>query len=207
MINRITTVITPATNFDLTTVEYVIDDIGEDEAIDETMIGRWITQASKAAANYCNRVFPIETVKDEFWLNGECLPVLQLSRYPIKAGTTPTIIEDGGAALALTTDFRVDYDAGQLLRMNGNGYTRRWTACAISVQHQAGYESIPEDLADAVLRMVRARWNARGRDPNLRQESIPGLRDATYWIPDGDIGNMTPDVREILDKYHSPLVG
>lgn len=202
----ITTVVTPATSYDLTILEYVLDDLGQDAASNAAMIGRWITQASKAAANYCNRVFVVETVKDEFWLSGRCSPLLQLSRYPVKAGTTPTVTEDG-TTLTVTTDFRIDYDSGQLLRMDGGGLTTHWSACAIVVNYQSGFATIPEDLADAVLRMVRARWSARARDPNMRQESIPGLRDVTYWVPDqGDTGNMTPDVVDILDNYRRPMV-
>lgn len=202
----VTTVVTPATSYDLTSVEFALDDLGLDEAENNAMLKRWITQASKAASTYCNRIFQVETVKDEYWLD-QCLPLLQLSRFPIKPASTMTVIEDA-TTLTVTTDYRINYDTGQLLRMDGSGYHMDWVGCLVSVQYQAGYVTIPEDVADAVLRMVRARWHARKRDPNMRQESIPGLRDVTYWVPGpGENGNMTPDVIDILDNYRSPSVG
>src|SRR6185369_4866761 len=63
----ITTVVTPATSYDLTTLEEVMDELDLPEVENSTLFGRWITQASKTAAAYCNRVFVVETVKDEFW--------------------------------------------------------------------------------------------------------------------------------------------
>src|ERR1043165_7073090 len=211
----ITTVITPATDFDLTTVEYVLDDLDEDDSSSETLIKRWITQASKAAARYCKRVFVVETVKDEFWtrrgdywtrMQTRCDSILQLSRWPIKAGTTPTVVEDG-VTLTATTDFRINFDTGQLLRMDGSGNAIEWRGRVIAVTYDAGYETIPEDLADAVLRLVRARWFARGRDPNLRQESIPDLGERQLWVPDqSDIADMPLDVSDLLDRFRNPFV-
>jgi hypothetical protein len=92
-------------------------------------------------------------------------------------------------------------------RIDGGGYPRNWPAVAIAVQYKGGYDQIPADIQDAALRMVRARWLGRNRDPLLRQESIPGVRDVTYWVPAGDSNaNMPPDVADILDNHRAPVV-
>jgi hypothetical protein len=49
---------------DLTTVkaELNITDTSKD-----SLLLRWITEASAAAANFCNRVFPVESLKDQIF--------------------------------------------------------------------------------------------------------------------------------------------
>ena len=58
----------------------------------DALLLRWITQASAAATNFCNRVFPVETVQDRIFPPRDYFPVpvviggvmpLQLSRWPV----------------------------------------------------------------------------------------------------------------------------
>ena len=112
--------------------------------------------------------------------------------------------------LAEGLDFRVDYDNGELTRLHViTGYPKSWPAFPISVRYSAGYSSIPADLIDAALRMVKARWLSRLRDPALRAENIPGVREAQYWLgagPDALNGDLMPDIVSILDRYRVPVV-
>ncbi len=104
------------------------------------------------------------------------------------------------------TDFRIDYTNGQLMRLDTNGYPRHWPVYPIAVVYVGGFATIPSDVADAVIRMVRGRWNARGRDPMTRQISIPGVIEQQFWVPTGsEGGNLSPDVSDILDNYRVPL--
>jgi hypothetical protein len=129
---------------------------------------------------------------------------LQLTRWPVIEINSVT---ENSIALIDETDFRADKVRGQLTRLDGSGYPRSWPAVAIAVEYKGGYDDIPADIQDAALRMIRARWLGRNRDPLLRQESIPGVRDVTYWVPSSDSnGNMPPDVANILDNYRVPVV-
>ena len=121
------------------------------------------------------------------------------------------VVEDG-IALIEGIDFRVDFALGQLTRLvtwpdGTTVYPRSWRALPIAATYGAGFKVIPADVGDAVLRMVKARWFARTRDPLLRSENIPGVREAQWWVATGDqAGNLTPDVVEILNSYRVPTV-
>jgi hypothetical protein len=207
----ITTIITLAASYDLVDIDVVAEELGTTVG-DEPVIRRLISRASAAIAQYCNRVFVAEVVKDDIWPQRDPYPwqipggvaPLQLTRWPIVQVSS---VAENGIALIDGTDFRIDRAKGQLTRLDGSGYPRKWPAFTIAVQYKGGYEAIPADIQDAALRMVRARWLGRHRDPMLRQESIPGVRDVTYWIAAGDSsGNMPPDVTDILDNYRAPIV-
>lgn len=206
----ILTVVTPATSYDLTTLAVVKDELSITDGSKDTTLKRYITSASAAAAQYCGRVFPEETVKDEVWpgrdgppvVNG--IDVVQLSRYPVVAVASVT---ENGTALVDGTDFRTDTDNGLLIRLDSNGYPRRWCAWPIVVQYSGGYSPIPDDVEDAVIRMVTKRYSAKGRDASLKQESIPGVIERQFWIATGeDAGNMTPDIADILSNYRVPTL-
>ncbi len=207
----ITSVVTPAVSYDLVDLATVTQELGTPPG-DDTIIARLISRASASIAQYCNRVLVAEIVKDEFWPQRDPSPrsipggvaPLQLTRWPVIEINSVT---ENGNALIDGTDFRADKSRGQLTRLDGSGYPRSWPALAIAAQYKGGYDDIPADIQDAALRMVRARWLGRNRDPLLRQESIPGVRDVTYWVPSGDSnGNMPPDVADILDNYRAPVI-
>ncbi len=212
----ITTIVTPATTakifIDLATVKSALKifDGSEDDFLN--FLRSW---ASAEIIGYCNRVFAVETIKDEFWPQRDPYPwlipggvkPLQLTRFPITANGVISVIENG-IALVDGTDYRVDYEKGQLIRLNsGSTYPRQWPAWALSVTYSAGFDPMDPPIVDAALRMITERRAARGRSANLKQESIPGVREAQYWIATGtDAGNMTPDVVDILDNYRIPII-
>lgn len=205
----ISTVVMPAQNYDLTTLAIVKEEVGVTDGASNGILQRYLSSASAAVAQYCNRMFTAETIKDEFFVQRDCWPHgidverLQLSRWPVSSITS---ITENDVALVENTDFRIDAANGQLIRLDDGGYPRIWPVYPISVVYVGGFSKIPLDVADAVIRMVKARWNARGRDPYLRQESVAGVYEAQYWIATGsDAGNMPPDVVDILDNYRVPV--
>lgn len=109
-------------------------------------------------------------------------------------------------------DFIADAEKGQLTRLfPTDGCPKRWLAFPITVQYQAGFDGYPtdaEDVEEAVILLVKARWFARNRDPYLRQENIPNVREATYWIAQGSgsNGSLPPDVEDILKNYRVPVI-
>jgi hypothetical protein len=112
--------------------------------------------------------------------------------------------------LVYGTDFTVDAELGQLLRLDSfTGVAVKWEAYPTTVQYQAGFAAIPDDLADAVLQMVTARFYARGRDPNIverTQAQVVGTE--RFWVGNqpGQHGAFPPAIWDLLDNYRVPVV-
>jgi hypothetical protein len=207
----ITTVVTPAPTYDLIDLATVKDALDLNDNKGDAFLKKAIGFVSAEIAQFCNRVLPLETLTDEFWPARDPYPYqvpggiapLQLSRWPLKIVTT---VVENGDTLVDGTDYRVDAARGQITRLDGNAYPCLWPAYALSVTYDGGFSQIPNDVQDAALRMVTARWLARGRDPLMKQENIPGVREVAYWIPNTPTGNMSPDIQDILDNYRTPTI-
>lgn len=118
-------------------------------------------------------------------------------------------VVENAVPLAEGVDFLVKYDVGQLVRLDSRLYPRRWPSFPITASYKAGYATLPADVVEAVVLLVKHRWFARKRDPYLRQENIPGVIESSWWIAQGPgtNGNLPPDVEDILEKYRVPVVG
>src|SRR5882724_10885208 len=86
----ILTVTIAASSYELTELQDVKDELGVTNGANDTILARYISSASLAAMQYCNRVFSSETVSEKFLPEYWHLPVrsgvkpLQLSRWPIQ---------------------------------------------------------------------------------------------------------------------------
>lgn len=211
-IKVITTVVKAASSYDLTTLSVVKDELSITDNSKDASLKRYITSGSAAAAQYCNRRFQVETVKDEFWPDRDFysypLPggvnVIQLSRWPV---VSAVIVIENGITLVDGIDYRVDAGNGNLVRLDADLYPRPWCAWPISAQYDGGFAEIPDDVADAVIRMVTRRYSVKGRDPNLKQLSVPGVIEQSWWIgTGGDAGNLSPDIADVLENYRVPVI-
>jgi len=202
-----TTIVTPASTYDLVTLAIAKEELGVTGSDRDAQIRRYIASSSAAVAQYCSRVFPVETVADTFEIERARLQFggeasLQASRWPI--GTITSLVE-AGTALIRDVDYKVDETSGLFYRLAISGLSTTWSSSPIVLTYVGGYASIPADIQDAAVRMIRSRWFAKDRDPLARSESIPGVRDVTFWVPTGDeAGNMPPDVVDVLDNYRVP---
>lgn len=99
--------------------------------------------------------------------------------------------------------------AGHLTRLDTNAWPKKWPALPITAQYSAGFATLPADVVDAAILLVKHRWFSQRRDPYLREENIPGVYQATYWIAQGPgtNGNLPPDVEDKLEKYRVPVFG
>lgn len=223
----VTTIITPATPafdgqaaYDLVDIATVKDELGITDTLRDKSLFRWITQASAAAAKFCNRVFPVQTYQDQFFPPRDYFPAptviggldpLQLTRWPLTPATLPAIpgdltVTENDIALTAGTDFLIKDDVGQLIRLNINGWPKRWPALPIVAEYAAGYDlTDPQfaDLVDGVLRMIKGRYYAQERDPALKSENIVGAYEATYALT----GSLSPETQELLTKYRVPVFG
>jgi hypothetical protein len=120
----------------------------------------------------------------------------------LAAGDTQTLVYG--------KDFTVDACRGWLIRLNSwTGTSEKWESEPVTVQYQGGYPIIPDDLVEAALRMVTARFRARGRDPFLVQRDQPqSLGSERYWVgaARGQVGTLPPDVVGLCDHYRTPVV-
>lgn len=226
----ITTVIEPATCFDLTTLLNVKTDIGLDDDTDastDIYLKRVIRQTSKAIAQYCNLIFPLQTYQDVFRPQQDWWPVtipngqapLVLARSPL-VDVTSIVVKDGTTDVTLVedTDFEIDPQTGEIWRLDNYDNPRRWDAVKTVVVYRAGFtlpgqtgtdnqlEIVAPDLEDAAIRLIKARWLAKDRDPYLKTDTVDGVGTQTYWIPNSPDGNMPPDVQDILDNYRVPVI-
>ena len=258
----------PAGAYDLTDLATVHDELSLPtvDTQNDAFLSRAITQVSTAIATYCKRVFAVEAIQDQFFIQQDPYPwqnpagvfALQLSRWPLVAtgvasftgntngtsdvtgissmagieegqlifaadGTVPagtTILSLGAGALVMSNaatsnetalslstgvqvvqelsvgntqtlvygqDFTIDANKGWLVRLDKfTGVATKWESIPTTVQYQAGYGSassgegsstgpgIPFDLVDACLRLVTARFRARGRDPLIVSQDRQG---------------------------------
>jgi hypothetical protein len=282
----------PAGPYDLTDLATVHDELGVtgNDVSNDPFLSRAITQASTAIANYCNRVFVVEALQDQCFIQQDPYPyqvpggvdALQLSRWPLwplvntvvnlTGNTHGTITVDGIAStaglvagqlvfavdgsipagvtiatvsansitlsaaatssetgLAINSgiqviqtlsvgdpqtliygqDFTVDAVRGWLIRLNSwTGVNVPWEAEPVTVQYQAGYAAIPVDLTEACLRLVTARFSARGRDPMLMEQTqAQALGSQRYWVgtSPGQRGAFAPEIESMLQAYRVPV--
>lgn len=211
----ITTVTAAATSFNLTTLLAVKADLNINDATSQTniLLQRLIAQCSSAATSYCNRVFPLQTYLDTIRLRNGA-DVLMTRRHPVTQ--IVSILEDT-TALIVSNDYEFDADNGLIRRLDGSGLPSKWTGDKkVAISYKAGWilpgtpalaSTLPADLEDAVIRMVKSRYLARERDPFLKAERVDGVGSVDYWVAAGTDGNMTPDVSDVLDNYRIPAIG
>ena len=110
--------------------------------------------------------------------------------------------------LAEGKQFIADRELGQLSRTHQDGLIVRWSSIPVRVRYPAGFAEIPDDLQDAVIRMVKARWFGRDRDPLVRSQTAVGIYEAQYFFGagPGSEGQFPPDVTAMLDNYRVPVI-
>ena len=215
---QITTLEVKAPSYDLVDLATLKILLAETSTLNDAFYALAISQASTAAANYCNRTFNVETLQSQFWPQRDGWPgivrgqtaVLQLPRWPLVSVTSMfEAIANVPTPLNETTDFVVDYTKGQITRLDRNGLPRAWATNPIAITYLAGYPTIPLDVVDATARLVKAALYARTRDPMLRSEHADGIYEAAYWFGSGpgSTGGMAPDIVALLDNYRVPVIG
>lgn len=205
----ILTVISAASTYDLVDLATVKDELGITDSGYDTKLQRWITSTSQRFANICGIVFPEETVSEVFrqgnpwhsWPGStRSGSPLTLRRRPVSV--VASVTEDT-SALA-TTDYEIDYSAGQIYRLTGNSRSA-WRGSAITVVYTAGYYPIPADVQGAILTILAHKYAIQGRDPLLRAFSIEGVGSESYWVPlaSGTTSDLPPDLMPVADVINS----
>lgn len=190
-------VITPNANRDLTTVAAVKADLGIVGSVDiDAKLAIHITQASNLIAEYCNRVFAIETVEETLRHPSACDPFI-LSRYPVVAITS---VVEGGKTLH-AEDYEVDKASGIVLRQR-SGLSSQWASGSTKFTYIAGYElpaSAPPALVRAAIEMVKQSYYAGGRDPMIRSDTTEGVGSTEYFNTSSRA--ITGAIADMLEPY------
>lgn len=216
------TIVTPATSQDLVTLADTKDELDITTNTANQFLTRAIRQASSAIATHCGRVFIAEQVTETFRAAGSPLgffgasaqqialgsdganfpraEAIALKRYPVSA--VASVVEDD-ITLVEGTDFEVDGDKGWIYRLNTD-LRISWGFVKLVVTYTGGYaaDAVPDDLQNATLRLITARYTARGRDPMLRGYEVPGVLSEQFWV--GGIGEDTalpPEVAGLVSGY------
>lgn len=200
-----TTVSVAAASRDLTTLATVKTELGITDTTLDAWLSAQITQASQAAATYCNRVFAKETLLDYFRLDCGAEKLL-LSRQPVASITS--VVEDGATLTA--ADYEFEAATGFLWRLDGSDNRSWWAAAKIVATHISGYEllaTLPTDIEKACIVMVKQAYFAKTRDPMVKGESIeiPGVetRRTDLWVGSvpGDNGAIPQEAEGLLGPY------
>lgn len=194
------TVITPATSTALTTAARATAMLSLD-AGDVTLLPTVIPQASQAVADHCNRVFARETVREVRRHHG--MTGILLERSP---ATTFVSVAEGETTLA-AEDWEYDAGSGVLYRLTGV-HSSCWYASPVTIEYTAGFTlpadtgswTLPAAVERATILLIGAMLAGRDRDPLLRSEEIPGVRTASYWVPDGK-GLPSSEAEQLLEPY------
>lgn len=208
---RITRVITPAESLALVSVDDAKAVLGIDpsDTSQDAALARQIDSVSAAINNWCDRVFVVQTYRDQVrngrggW--GEPLVTRQ---YPIlldDSGVPIVDVAENGAAIDAAL-LEIYPETGSIYRLDsGSIAPGAWAAALIVVDYAAGFDPVPPDVQAAALEWLTARHRAIGRDPALRSETVPDLYSVTYGsVAGGDsstASSLPPGVRDLLEPY------
>lgn len=151
MADRILTTLVPAANLSFATIDEIKNMIGIPLAdlTQDTQLAVMIEVASAVINRACNRVFPKETLTEEWRdvFNGRMF----LSHYPLVTSDITSVVDGTGTELSAGTDFEVEEWSGKLEKFNG------WV-WPITVTYTGGYDcpdDAPLPLKYAVSILVR----------------------------------------------------
>jgi hypothetical protein len=196
---------------DLTTLANVKAELGLTDTTNDVLLKRYITAASSAAAQYCNRVFQVESLQDQFLYDGRSNlfrqgpEILQLSRWPIAELTS--VVENNGVTLVEDTDFLTDVRRGQLTRIDSSGRKCHWSQCRSRFPTTRALTRFPRRRGCGDPHDHRAVFQQGPRPHGPPGE--PSQACCERHLLDSDrieAGNMSPDVADILDNYRVPVV-
>ncbi len=213
----ISSVQTPASTYNLVDLTTLKTLLGVTTSANDAYFTIVIGQASTAAQTYCNNPFVVETIQDQIWPPRDGIPwifhgdrnALQLSRWPLISITSVVeTIANVQTTLVNGTDYIADMKHGQLIRLDSYGRPTKWNTDPVIVVYSAGYATVPADVFDTVIEMVKQRWYAQTRDPAIRSRNVSGIMETSYWFGSGpgSDGGLPPDIQARLDKYRVPVI-
>jgi uncharacterized phiE125 gp8 family phage protein len=190
---------------DLTDLTRVKEQIGWDASFsgaEDTVLENMIDAASEAIEQYCRRGFH-DTTYTEYHRGRETRNLI-LRQYPIISVTSVKSGEDQETTLTAGTDYKITECAA--LGMIRHASETGWALDTLyQVVYVAGYETIPEDIAQACALWVAAWYAARSREHQSQASATAtGAADGSYstsskaWFPQLP---MPHEVRQLLEPW------
>lgn len=212
-------IVTPEPKPWLTTLVRVKAELGITNSADDTLLQSKIGEASSDITLALGFAVASETVKETF--RHEAMgrafgrgahhagEGLFLRRKAITAINSVTL-DDGVLTAA---EYYVNNDEGTLNRLDLSGYPCSWSFCkSLIVQYVAGYvlpavtgTNLPPSIEGVTVDLLKMFWFSRTRDPLIKSQSIPGVRDVEYWVGAvGDPDLLPPSVQSKVALLRRP---
>ncbi len=202
------TVVTPATNFRLTTVSNLRADLGLGPTDpSDSVLERRIDEATSLIEAYCGRTFARQTYRETFGANAGGEYKLVLARDPVQSITS---IGVDGANYA--NDEYV-LDGITLYRLNGVGRRTYWSYGPTDVLYVAGY-ALPGDVDQSGAKLpaliqrcctteISAMLSMSGRDVTVKSEMVEGVGSTTFHggANGNEGGFYAPGMASTLDQF------
>lgn len=151
-----------------------------------------IARACGVASDGINPPTLLSEVCSQTFRLKRCVPRLRLARRPVTAIASVTV---DGETLD-PAEYEVDTASALLERICGD-----WPAGAVAVAYRAGYATAMGDLKIAATKLSTAIQSDAGRDPNLKREDIPGVREVEYWVSEKDNPLMSQEIHDLIAPY------
>jgi hypothetical protein len=209
LMDSLLTVVTPASTYDLTTLEIAYEELGIADNTNDSRMARWISATSDYIARYCNRVFGLETVTEK-WRQADRYIVrdtlaaepFRLKRFPVVSIESITL--DDGTPLE-QADYELDAAKGILWRIQQGCRWDWWYEPTVTVTYTGGYDlpdKAPPALEQACLMLLKIRNDGITRDRLQRSQFVPGVLQEEWWNPaQPGAPGMPPEVAEILTDF------
>jgi hypothetical protein len=185
-------VITPAKSKALITIAQAKDalSIPADDTTNDSAIGQLIAQISAAIEHYCDRVFAVQTYRDQ--ITYPCLSYgepLRIRQFPIRTDDSGeallTLKVDGNVVDPSTYDLDIDFGRVYFI-------TNGWAGARAVVDYTAGFDPIPPDVQAAATTWLFGGWMSRGRDPSVKSEAIFDVMTVVYQDTPTGAGEAGP---------------
>ncbi|MFC7611684.1 hypothetical protein [Teichococcus aestuarii] len=196
-------VVTPATSHRLTTPSAVRERLEVGEAISDVQVEEWVDAASLSIADFCERRFGRERLRQIIRAPGYLGGDPQLARLP---ATIVSLTVDGRA---LPQDqYYLDAESGCITRLRGGLPESWWWGGTVVAEYWAGWvlpeesgRTLPQNVEEACLMLISAQRHAQIRDPQLRSRSTEGVGMESYTDYRSGAGGMPQHIAERLTRY------
>lgn len=151
------------------------------------------------------RTLHAETLTETLRIRPGCqYRTIYLARWPLLSVMS---ITEGTSDLLTAEDWEIDIPGGSITRVSGDD-TLYWPAGRVTVEYEAGYDTIPADLKGYASRLVSLYYTSEGEDPNQKRVEIPGVISIDRWV-DTETDSIVPhDIMcgLIRDGYRKPVL-
>lgn len=205
---------TPAASTKLTTVATAKAELNVTSTTDDTYIGTLIDRASAVVAGFIGNALGQQTAIETFrfgWSPGMGPAAQTVAPYgtPLTVQRKPlvlqlpnvvsitSIVENGTTLDPMAPDYEFEAEAALVWRMQ-DGIRSFWNVPTVVVTYVAGWvlpndggtRTLPFDIEEVTLALVRSAYFARGRDPNIAMDMLDGDR-TQFW--DRSVSGMVLD--------------